>query len=167
MAGRPKLRAAVKAIEAKGGAELITEHLHAGGTITGLADKLGVTRGTLYTAIRANDDFRKAYEAAKEGAAEAHAEQGFIIWNELKKERREERKNADPDSRAAELNAVDIAIAKESGNWHRFMAESWNQKTYGKRGDVNLNISVGDMHLDALRKMKVVEDVDAKLIEND
>ena len=60
-----------------------------------------------------------------------------------------------------------MAIAKEEVAVHKFIAQSWNQNRYGaKANQTQVTLSVGDMHLDALRKIKVVSD-STKAIEND
>jgi hypothetical protein len=38
-------------------------------------------------------------------------------------------------------------------NFRKFMAGSLNQNKYGTRPQNNVTISIGDMHLDALRKV--------------
>ena len=45
-------------------------------------------------------------------------------------------------------------------------AEAWNQKRYGSsKGQTQIIVNVGDMHLDALRKVKLVQDA-TKTIEH-
>ena len=47
----------------------------------------------------------------------------------------------------------EIAATREKVQWRKFMAGSYNQERYGNRPQTNVNISIGDMHLDALRKV--------------
>lgn len=56
----------------------------------------------------------------------------------------------------------DIAGIKVRSDLLRFVASSHNPKTYGNQaGQVNVNVSVGGLHLDALRQVRVVPHVQA------
>lgn len=170
MAGRPKRKAALATIETRGGVDYLTEYLLSGGTVTQLAGELGLHRGYLHRLLKDHPEFSKALEQARLEAADAHAEAGFEIMRRLRAERKEERANAKKGSRAAELSALDVSIAKEEAAQHRFIAQSWNQQRYGSQhAQTHVTVNLGDMHLDALKKMKTVRDTvrDAKVIEHD
>jgi hypothetical protein len=167
MAGQPKKRAALAAIEQKGGVEYLTEFLLSGGTITQLAGELNLNRGYLHRILQKHPDYSVALEQAREEAADAHAEMGFEIMRKLRKERKEERANAGPGSKAAQLSVLDISIAREEVQHHRFIAEAWNQKRYGSnKGQTQITVNLGDMHLDALKKMKTIKS-EPKVIDHD
>ena len=167
MAGQPKKRAALAAIEQKGGVEYLTEFLLSGGTITQLAGELNLNRGYLHRILQKHPDYSVALEQAREEAADAHAEMGFEIMRKLRKERKEERANAGPGSKAAQLSVLDISIAREEVQHHRFIAEAWNQKRYGaNKGQTQITVNLGDMHLDALKKMKTIKS-EPKVIDHD
>lgn len=170
MAGRPKRKAALATIETRGGVDYLTEYLLSGGTVTQLASELGLHRGYLHRLLKDHPEFSKALEQARLEAADAHAEAGFEIMRRLRAERKEERANAKEGSRAAELSALDVSIAKEEAAQHRFIAQAWNQQRYGSQhAQTHVTVNLGDMHLDALKKMKTVRDTvrDAKVIEHD
>ena len=167
MAGRPKRRQALEKIETRGGAEYLQDFLMSGGTISTLAKALDLTRGYLPRLLINPAEYSKASEEIREKAADAHAEKGFQIFEDLAQERQRERDLAEEGSRTKDLNQVDVAIAREKASQHRFVAQAWNQARYGnKAGQTEVTISLGDMHLDALRKMKTVQDT-TKVIEND
>lgn len=167
MAGQPKKRAALAAIEQKGGVEYLTEFLLSGGTITQLAKELNLNRGYLHRILQKHPDYSAALEQAREEAADAHAEMGFEIMRKLRKERKEERANAGPGSKTAQLSVLDISIAREEVQHHRFIAEAWNQKRYGSnKGQTQITVNLGDMHLDALKKMKTIK-TEPKVIDHD
>lgn len=167
MAGRPKRRQALEKIETRGGAEYLQDFLMSGGTISSLAKELDLNRGYLHRLLINHAEYSKAIEEVREKAADSHAEMGFQIFENLAKERQLERDQAEEGSRTKDLNQVDVAIAREKASQHRFVAQAWNQARYGtKAGQTEVTISLGDMHLDALRKIKTVPDV-TKVIEND
>ena len=65
----------------------------------------------------------------------------------------------------------EIAATREKVNYRKFMAGSLNQAKYGTRPQNNITLSIGDMHLDALRKFnkdrKDLQDVpDAEIIDD-
>ncbi len=170
MAGRPKRKAALATIERRGGVEYLTDYLVSGGTVTQLAADLGLHRGYLHRLLKEHPELSKALEQARLDAADAHAEAGFEIMRRLRKDRKEERERAEPGSRTSELSALDISIAKEEAAQHRFIAQSWNQHRYGSQhAQTHVTVNLGDMHLDALKKMKTVRDTveDAKVIDHD
>tara|TARA_B100000963_G_C22637451_1_gene678376 strand:+ start:5782 stop:6285 length:504 start_codon:yes stop_codon:yes gene_type:complete len=167
MAGRPLKRKVLQELEKRGGKQYFQEYILSGGTLSKLAKDLDISRGYLYTLLTKHDVYSKALDEVREDAADAHAEAGFDIMKRLRSDRKLEREQADPGSRTAEISAIDVAIAKEEVAQHRFIAQSWNQNRYGsKANQTQVTLSVGDMHLDALRKMKVVED-STKAIDND
>ena len=115
MAGRPKRRQALEKIETRGGADYLQDFLMSGGTISSLAKELDLNRGYLHRLLINHDVYSKAIEAIREKAADAHAEMGFQIFENLSKERQMERDLAEEGSRTKELNQVDVAIAREKG----------------------------------------------------
>jgi len=48
-------------------------------------------------------------------------------------------------------------LLKQKVGQHNLAAQAWNPEKYGNRANQQININIGDLHLDALRKMKVVE----------
>ena len=168
MAGRPKRKAALATIESNGGVQYLTEFLLSGGTITQLAVELKLDRGDLHRILKDHPEYSAALEAARMEAADAHAEAGFEIMRRLRAERKLERDTAKEGSRAAELSALDVSIAKEEAQQHRFIAQAWNQQRYGSQNNqTHVTVNLGDMHLDALKKMKTVRETQPKVIDHD
>jgi transposase-like protein len=167
MAGRPMKRKVLAELEKRGGKQYFQEYILSGGTISKLAKELDVSRGYLHTLLTKHDVYSTALDEVREQAADAHAEAGFEVMKRLRADRKLERDQADPGSKQAEISAIDVAIAKEEVAVHKFIAQSWNKNRYGSTANqTQVTLSVGDMHLDALRKMKVVND-STKAIEND
>jgi hypothetical protein len=61
-----------------------------------------------------------------------------------------------------------VSIAKEEAAQHRFIAEAWNRSRYGNTANqTQITVNLGDMHLDALRKAKLVQDTTKTIEHND
>ena len=86
----------------------------------------------------------------------------FDILNDIKDRRDVEVDEAlngknSRDVSEANVNQVDIGIAKGLAQQHNFIASSLNKNRYGSGSQQNIQINIGDLHLDALRKMKVID----------
>ena len=137
MAGRPLRKRILNEIQEKGGADYLFEEIASGKTITELAKEYGCNRQYLSTTINNVPEYSQALSKARQEAADALVEQGLTMVDEL-----------DGGSSSSE-----IAATREKVQWRKFMAGSYNQERYGNRPQTNVTISVGDMHLDALRKV--------------
>ena len=137
MAGRPLRKRILNEIQEKGGADYLFEEIASGNTITKLAKDFGCNRQYLSTTINNIPEYSQALSKARQEAADALVEQGLTMVDEL-----------DGGSSSSE-----IAATREKVQWRKFMAGSYNQERYGNRPQTNVTISVGDMHLDALRKV--------------
>ena len=69
------------------------------------------------------------------------------------------RATAGPGNRAAESGQVDGSIAREEIAQHKFIAEAWSNRYANKGGQTNVTLNLGEMHLDALRKIKTVHEI--------
>jgi hypothetical protein len=167
MPGRPKLRALMTQLQNRGGPEFFQDYLLGGGTISGLAKELEVDRGYLRRNLIKKPEYNAVIEQVRETAADTHAELGFDVIRQLKADRAAERANAQTGSRLAEISQVDVTLAREEVSQHKFIAQSWNQNRYANgKANTNVTVNLGDLHLDALRKMKLVRD-SAKEIEHE
>ena len=167
MAGRPKRKRVLTELDKRGGEDYLKQYLLSGGTILKLAKDLDIDRGYLHQLLTKHETYGKAIEAVREDAADAHAEMGNEVMRRLREERKNERNNADPGSKQAEISALDVSIAREEVAQHRFIASAWNQKRYGARANqTSVTLNLGDMHLDALRKTKLVHDT-TKVIDHE
>ena len=165
MAGRPKRRQALEKIETRGGVDYLQDFLMSGGTISSLAKDLDLNRGYLHRLLINHEEYSKAIEEIREKAADAHAEKGFQIFEDLAQERQRERDQAEEGSRTKDLNQVDVAIAREKASHH--VVASLNQNRYGTRaGQTEVTISFGRHAPGCLAKNETVQDA-TKVIEND
>lgn len=136
MAGKPLKKRILDEIKQKGGADYLFEQIASGKTMTQLAKQYGCNRQYFSTSINTIPDYAKALVRARQEAADALVEQGLEMVDDL-----------DGSSSNSEISAT-----REKVQWRKFMAGSYNQERYGNRPQTNVNISIGDMHLDALRK---------------
>tara|TARA_B100001248_G_scaffold258185_1_gene241903 strand:+ start:56 stop:556 length:501 start_codon:yes stop_codon:yes gene_type:complete len=165
MAGRPQKRKILADLEKLGGPQYIADHIIGGGSISGKAKELGYDPGTFLRVLTKAPEYKRAIDDVREIAAEYHAEAGSNIMRELRAERVQERANAEPGDKLSEISQIDVSIARERAQQHRFIAEAWSNR-YNKRSDTNITLNVGDLYLDALKKAKDVTPA-AEVIEHD
>ena len=107
-----------------------------------------------------NEKYGNAIREIEHQVADAHADAAFDMLNDIRERRELEVKealNGDRDVSEGNVNQVDIGIAKGLAQQHNFIASSLNKNRYGTGSQQNIQINIGDLHLDALRKMKVVD----------
>lgn len=163
MAGKPKLKAAFAALDKRGGPEALQQELLAGKTIPMIARELGLDRGYLQRNLMKREDYRNAITAIDEQVADMHASLALDELLELKEERELEKQAArDPlddsvDPSIGRVSQVDVSLRKSVANQRNFIAQSLHRARYGSGQQQNIQINIGDLHLDALRKAKVID----------
>jgi transposase-like protein len=152
MAGKALRKRILTDVANNGGADWLYDQIASGVTVAEIARQYGCTRSYVSRAINSNPEYKAALEGAREEAADALVEQGLEMVDGL-----------DGDSSSNE-----IAATREKVNFRKFMAGSMNQNKYGTRPQNNVTISIGDMHLDALRKVNselAAIDADDRVVE--
>jgi len=160
MAGRPMVRKTLAEIKRRGGGEYLREWVLEGNSIASLARDLDVHAGSLRNMILRDPELTTAIDEARRVAADAHFEAGFEAISEVNDRRQREIMEAlggDRDISEANVTQVDLGLLKQKVGQHNLAASNWNPEKYGNRANQQININIGDLHLDALRKMKVVE----------
>lgn len=137
MAGRALRKRILKDVEEKGGADYLHERIASGTTVAALGKEYGASRAYISRTLNAVPEYKTALEGAREEAADAIVEQGLEMV----------------DSLSADSTTNEISATREKVNYRRFMAGSLNQNKYGTRPQNNVTISIGDMHLSALKKI--------------
>ena len=137
MAGKALRKRILTDISNSGGADWLFDQVASGITVAEIARQYGCTRSYVSRAINSVPEYKAAIEGAREEAADALVEQGLEMV----------------DSLDADSSSNEIAATREKVNFRKFMAGSMNQNKYGTRPQSNVTISIGDMHLDALRKV--------------
>ena len=160
MAGKPKLKKALSELDRRGGVEALQKELLAGKTIPMIAKELNLDRGYFKRNLMKDEKYGNAVREIEHLVADAHADAAFDMLNDIRERRELEVKealNGDRDVSEGNVNQVDIGIAKGLAQQHNFIASSLNKNRYGTGSQQNIQINIGDLHLDALRKMKVVD----------
>ena len=160
MAGKPKLKKALSELDRRGGVETLQKELLAGKTIPMIAKELNLDRGYFRRNLMKDEKYGNAIREIEHLVADAHADAAFDMLNDIRDRRELEVKealNGDRDVAEGNVNQVDIGIAKGLAQQHNFIASSLNKNRYGTGSQQNIQINIGDLHLDALRKMKVVD----------
>jgi transposase-like protein len=137
MAGKALRKRILTDVANNGGADWLYDQIASGVTVAEIARQYGCTRSYVSRAINSNPEYKAALEGAREEAADALVEQGLEMVDEL----------------SGDSSSNEIAATREKVNFRKFMAGSMNQSKYGTRPQSNVTISIGDMHLDALRKV--------------
>ena len=154
MAGKALRKRILAEVAKNGGAEYIFDRLSSGTTVTAMAKEFECSREYLRNSLHTVPEYKSAMESAKLTAADALVEQGLEMVDAL-----------DGGSSTQE-----IAATREKVQWRKFMAGSMNQDRYGTRPQNNVTLSIGDLHLDALRKFssdmeRVNSDAEAATID--
>jgi len=137
MSGRALLRKVSKAIEDFGGDEWFMDRVASGARMDEIADEIGLcSRPYLYNWIKAGGEKRQeAYKEARRFSSYAKDEEGEKILADCKAD-----------------TAQEVTLASSRAKYCQWQAEVRNRAEFGsKAGDVNVNLSVGALHLDALR----------------
>jgi len=163
MAGKPKLKAALAALDSRGGPEGLQQELLSGKTIPMIARELGLDRGYLQRNLMKNEAYRNAISEIDHQVADMQAALALEELIELKEERALERQAAqDPNDESVDVSVgrvsqVDVSLGKSLANQRNFIASSLHRARYGSGQQQNIQINIGDLHLDALRKAKVID----------
>lgn len=135
--GRPK-GCALDALNDAGEEEILA--LFADGNSVGqIARRYGVSRRSVFNWLDAGGEERKQrWEAAKKDAAEAYVEKAEEVLEDM----------------GSTETPQHMARAKELANHYRWKAAKLDRSTYGDdKASLNLNLNLGNLHLDALRQI--------------
>ena len=160
MAGKPLAKKRRAEIERRGGGEYLREWILSGKSIRELASDMDMSQGALRNIITKNPELSSAVDGARRDAADAHFDASFEAISEVDERRQREimeALNGDRDISEANVSQVDLGLLKQKVGQHNLAAQAWNQERYGGRANQQININIGDLHLDALRKVKVIE----------
>lgn len=152
MAGKALKKRILTDVANSGGADWLYDQIASGVTVSEIARQYGCTRSYVSRALHTVPEYKAALESAREEAADALVEQGLEMVDEL----------------SGDSSSNEIAATREKVNFRKFMAGSMNQNKYGTRPQNNVTISIGDMHLDALRKVNselAAIDADDRVVE--
>ena len=142
MAGQPRLNALVSAIESAGGDDVIFDRIADGEFLTSVAEDWDVSSQLLRKWIRLDPERVKRYDAAKHASADALVEDAGEILD-----------------KASTLSSQHIAKEKSRAEFKKWLATRRDREQYGDdAAQVNVNLNLGQLHLDTLRhKGRVIE----------
>lgn len=148
MAGSPKKRAFKEQLVATAKTagveplEYVLRRIEDGELATELAEELGASYGVLKRWVNAQPDGRARWQDAMKERTDVLAEQTVIEARKLQ---------------GTEVTKEEIAASKLLIEQLTFLAKSHNRQVYGNdAAQVNVNVSVGGLHLDALRQTRAL-----------
>ncbi len=136
MAGKALRKRILTEVASNGGADWLFDQIASGVTVAELARQYGCTRSYVSRSLNSVPEYAAALAKARGEAADALVEQGLEMVDGL----------------SGASTPTEIAATREKVQWRKFMAGSMNQERYGTRPQSNVTLSIGDLHLDALRK---------------
>jgi hypothetical protein len=154
MAGKALRKRILTEVASNGGADWLFDQIASGITVAELARQYGCTRSYVSRSLNSVPEYAAALSKARGEAADALVEQGLEMVDGL----------------SGASSPTEIAATREKVQWRKFMAGSMNQDRYGTRPQSNVTLSIGDLHLDALRKFssdmkRVNSDAEAATID--
>lgn len=149
MAGRPMKKKLFEVLADLGGPEFVYSHIANGKSIASLAADIGMDRAYVSRQINGHPEYRKLLDEARRESAEVMAEDTLII--------------ADALAQKADLTSQDVAAAKQRIDTRKWFSAINHPDRFAPK-DKAITISIGDMHLDALRKVRVGS-IDVKAID--
>jgi len=154
MAGKALRKRILTEVASNGGADWLFDQIASGVTVAELARQYGCTRSYVSRSLNSVPEYAAALSKARGEAADALVEQGLEMVDGL----------------SGASSPTEIAATREKVQWRKFMAGSMNQDRYGTRPQNNVTLSIGDLHLDALRKFssdmkRVNSDAEAATID--
>lgn len=135
MAGTPIRRALFAKIEKMGGIEFVCAHIAEGMTIGRLAEFLECSRPLLSFWINQTEERKEAVLRARKLKAEKLAEDALEIADTV------------DETSVAGVNKARLQV--ETRKW---MASKLDPEGYGETKGPQVNISIGDLHLQALKQ---------------
>jgi hypothetical protein len=162
MAGNALRQKRTAEIMRRGGGEYLLEWILEAKSLRSLAADLDMSEGALRVLIMKNPELTAAVNEARRDAADAYFDKNFELIENMSDRRQREVFEAlsgenTRDASEANVSQIDLGILKQQVGQNNLAAAAWNQQRYGNKGNQQININIGDFHLDALRKTKVID----------
>jgi hypothetical protein len=122
--------------------EVIFDRIRSGEKIADISESYGFSRHYFYIWLKAGGDGRKnAYEEAKRELAEKLVDDAQEIL----------------DDPTPVISPAEVALRKARANFRTWLAGKRDKEQFGEQSnaDVNVNLNLGNLHLDALRAASV------------
>lgn len=138
MSGRPKLLALTRRIEEFDLEDEIFESIAEGLSVQKVCEKFNISsRKMLYDWKKNNPRLEAKFVSAREISADAHAEKAGFYYDEL-------------DDREL-VTSADVALATGKAKYRMWLASMRDRKTFGSKDTVTVNLTVGELHMEALQ----------------
>ena len=154
MPGKPVLRNLNKIVQAAGGDCVLFDLVAEGQSVGSIMAEYDLHRTMFYQWIYSGGEQRAAaYAEAKRISAEKHVEDAGDILDGTEH-------GATPEP---VFSPADVALRKARAHFRQWLAAHRDPETYGEqKAQMEINVSVGSLHLDALRQHgRMPEPVDA------
>ncbi len=138
MAGKMITKMAHATIRKAGGETFIFDQVASGRSLKDIASDLGISRPILSTWCNASIR-RDAYRQARRAAADALVEEGLAIADSVRE-------------------PTEVPGAKLRSDFRRWMAARMNAESWGEGRGPSIEITLGQLHLEALRNRDPVID---------
>ena len=125
--------------------EFVYDYIASGKTMTDLAEFLGCSRSYASRHLNADPEIAKALDRARRDSADAMAEDTLKITDAL----------AARIDAGEEVPQERITVLREQNNMRKWLAAANNPDRFAAK-DRGVQINIGDLHLDAMRKMKTI-----------
>lgn len=148
MASRPFLQKIAKVIDRLGGEEWVFDRIADGRSIQSIVDEIAdaepsidsISRPMLYQWRDLKKDVRRElWELARKASAFNRLEDGEKILDDL--------------AESGHVMPAEVSLANSRANYRMALAKLCDPGLDPKKADVNVQVSVGTLHLDALRKL--------------
>jgi hypothetical protein len=153
MAGRQLENRMWAEIDKMGGLDGIVQRIGDGGSLAKMAEELGVSRTFLSWKVNQIPGMKERMKQARRLKADAFADQAMAIADEV-----------------SDTNPVAVAKARGQIEVRKWLAAVNDPETYGVQKP-GVTISIGNLHLDALRQVSVGGDdeqtLDAEALDGD
>ncbi|MAJ13010.1 MAG: hypothetical protein CMD09_03275 [Flavobacteriales bacterium] len=149
MTGRPILRQMLADIEKLGGIEKICEKISEGESIASIARDLGVSRNFLSSTLNKDPSQKEALRLARKAKAEHYADEALKLADQC-----DESPNA-------------ISKMREQVSVRKWLASAHDPDQYAQKNNTTaIQVNVGDLHLNALKKIRSEDAEDAQTTDS-
>ena len=115
------------------------ERVADGETIKSIMSDFGYSRGMFYTWVKSGGEKRQEkFMVARTLSADAMVDDGLAILDALQD--------------LTMLSNAEVSAATSRANYRRWLATVRNREEYGEKAGVNVNLTINQLHLDALRR---------------
>lgn len=164
MAGRPRMRQLIADIEAKpGGEEWVMDQIAEGIPIRKIAESLGVSRRYLYQwrdRLGHKERLKPMWTAAVRLSAEADLETSIADFEYLDREIMDG-ENGEVIKRIPASSEVQLVTGK--AKFRQWLAARKDPERYGEKDQgVNVNLNLGDLHVQAVEAAKQAHRITAR-----